>query len=256
MRAGRIILISLGILLVILFFSTFINSTPKEEILIGAILPLTGNGADQGQAQAKAVQLVINEVNSKGGINGQKVELLLEDSKGGSAQEALIAYDKIKLSKKPLAIITWGSGVGIALTKLMNDDKIIQMGVATSSQKYSTANDFTFRVFPDARFEGAFDANFVFNKLNISTVCIIYTQNDYGVGSKSAFESSFSAIGGKVSCVESVDSGAKDVRSQLIKIKEKNPQLIFMGVYPSEGSSVLSQAKELDLNSKFIATSA
>ena len=35
----------------------FFNPTPKEEILIGAILPLTGNGAEQGNAQAKAIGL-------------------------------------------------------------------------------------------------------------------------------------------------------------------------------------------------------
>jgi len=130
------------------------------------------------------------------------------------------------------------------------------MGVATSSPKYSTADDFSFRVFPDARVEGAFDANFVFNKLNVSQVGVIYTQNDYGVGSKTAFEINFISLGGQVLASEAVESGAKDVRSQLIKIKEKNPKLIFLSVYPSEASSILSQAKELGLDSNFIATSA
>ena len=202
------------------------------------------------------IQLVIDEANSNGGINGYKLNLMVEDSKGGNPQEALIAYQKIKLFKKPLAVITWGSSVGLALSELMNNDKVIQMGVATSNPKYSSADDFTFRVYPDARFEGAFDANFVFNELNISRVAIIYSQNDYGVGSKGAFENTFTSLGGSIISSQAVDASAKDVRSQLIKIKENAPQVVFLSVYPSEGSTILLTAKELGLDLNFVATSA
>lgn len=260
MKTTKLILPLILIIVILIILFTLFNSPSKEEqkeeILIGAILPLTGNGMEQGNAQAKAIQLVIDEANLSGGVKGYKIKLLVEDSKGGNPQEALIAYEKIKLSKKPLAVITWGSGVALALSKIMNDDQVIQMGVATASSNYSSMDDFTFRVYPDARFEGAFDANFVFNELNISNVSVIFTQNDYGVGSKLAFEKTFAELGGTISSSDAINSGAKDFRTQLIKLKENSSSLVFLSVYPSEGSTILLQSKELGLDVNFLATSA
>ena len=74
-------LILLLFLIVIVVLSGCIGIQKEETIKIGAVLPLTGPGTpDQGQASQKAIMLAIDEINSRGGINGKKIEAIFEDS--------------------------------------------------------------------------------------------------------------------------------------------------------------------------------
>ncbi|MDO8660946.1 MAG: ABC transporter substrate-binding protein, partial [Candidatus Woesearchaeota archaeon] len=227
----------------------------SNKITFGVILPLTGSGVDQGSWQQKGLELAKDEINSQG-IQGYMLELIYEDSKGGNPKEAIAAYEKLKISAQIPVIFTWGSGVGIALTKLVNDNKIIQMGIATASPDYSTPDDYTFRVFPSAAAEGAFDAELMFNNLQLNNVAVVYVNNDYGVGSKNEFTKKFKELGGAVVDEESVEIGASDARTELTKIKNKNTSAIFLAVYPQEGGIILKQAKEIGLNTQFVASTA
>lgn len=117
-------------------------------------------------------------------------------------------------------------------------------------------DDYTFRVFSSSVNEGKFDANFVYSSLGARKAAVIFTQNDYGAGGKDSFVKNFTDLGGSIVAVESVMSNATDVRTQVLRIKESNPEIIFLCLYPVEGLSVLRQANELSLTVPKLATSA
>lgn len=246
------------ILLIILVIISSCKQKIAEEksIKIGVILPLTGSGSDQGKWQMNGLELAKEEINSNGGINGKLIELIYEDSKGGNPKEAVSAYQKLRTEYNIPIVITWGSGVGIGLTELVNNDQVIQMGIATASPDYSTSNDFTFRVFPSSTAEGTFGANLIKNKLKFSKVAVIYVENDYGVGSKNSFIKRFKEIGGEIIAEEALEPNSADARTQVLKIKEENPEAVFLAVYPQEGGVILKQSSELDYKTQFIASTA
>ena len=69
-------------------------------IVIGAVIPLTGELAKFGEMQKHSYELALDEINKAGGIRGRKLELLIEDDTGRpevgrSAVEKLISKDKI-----------------------------------------------------------------------------------------------------------------------------------------------------------------
>lgn len=80
------------VILSLMFFT--VGCVKKEEIKIGAILPLTGSAAPYGINAQRGIQLALEEVNNKGGINEKKVEVLFEDSKT-DPKEAVAALQKI-----------------------------------------------------------------------------------------------------------------------------------------------------------------
>ncbi len=224
--------------------------------MVGAILPLTGNGADQGGWNRDALELARDQINADGGIHGVPLEIVFEDSKRGDVAQATLAYQSLKTRGPMPAVLSWGSGVGIALTNLVNDDRVIQMGIATSSPAYSTPGDFTFRTFPSGSAEGAFSAGLVFNRLGAREVSILFVQNDYGLANKTAFREKFEELGGRVLSEESVAAGTLDAKSELTKIKNSGASVVFLAVYPQEGAIILQQANDLGLSPQFIASNA
>ena len=64
-----------------------------NQIVIGAILPLTGSVSTYGESAKNGAQLCIDEINENGGINGKKVVIKYEDDEGDSTK-SINAYDK------------------------------------------------------------------------------------------------------------------------------------------------------------------
>src|SRR3989344_6415480 len=69
---------------------------------IGVMLALTGDAATYGLPEQQAIKIAADEINSKGGINGKKIEIIYEDGKcnpkdGNAAAQKLINVDKVKV---------------------------------------------------------------------------------------------------------------------------------------------------------------
>ena len=98
----RKILICLGILgaLLILPFSVAQQAIGKEVYKIGVTFPLSGSLAGWGQLILPSMQIAVEEQNSKGGIKGREVKLVIEDTKGTSeggmaALRKVVEFDKV-----------------------------------------------------------------------------------------------------------------------------------------------------------------
>ncbi len=219
---------------------------------MGVLIPLTGSGADQGEWVKRGLEMAAGEINK---TRIQKVELIFENTEGDS-KKAVSAYEGLRTRHKMPAVFTWGSGVGLALTPLVNKDKVIQMGVATAAPSYTTKGDFTFRNFPSANQEADYAVNAILNDLRAKEIAILKINNDYGMGSAKAFRDRYEKSGGKVLAEESFDAGATDVRTQLAKVNSKHPKFVFIATYPKEGGLLLKQARELGMTSQFVSSVA
>jgi branched-chain amino acid transport system substrate-binding protein len=216
-----------------------------NEIVIGAILPLTGDGAMYGEWTKKGIDLAINEENQKGGINGKKIKILYEDTQQ-KPDLGVAAFKKLILIEKVQAVIgELSSSVTLAVAPVANQNKIVLLSPAASSPKITDAGDYIFRVCASDIFEGKVMAEFSMNKLKYKKVSILYINNEYGLGIKNVFNSVYIENGGEIVSIESFDQGTSDFRTQLLKIKVTNPQAIYLVGYAPEMAIALRQIKEL-----------
>ena len=79
-------------------------------VKIGLMAPLTGAFASEGEDMRKLVGLLVDEVNKKGGINGDTVELVVEDD-GSTPRSAANAANRLVAKGVPVVIGTYGSAV-------------------------------------------------------------------------------------------------------------------------------------------------
>lgn len=229
------------------------QKTEPGEIKIGVILPLTGEGAKYGDAAKKGFDLAVDEINNNGGIKGKKIHLICEDSQGDpklgvSAMQKFATVDKVNAVLGDLF-----SSVTLAIAPICNNDKIVLLSPASSSPKITDAGDFIFRNCPSDVYEGTIMSNYAYDKLGYKKVAVFHINNEYGIGIKTVFEKNFISKGAAICNEETFEQNATDFRSQLTKIKEANPEAIYLVGYKEMGY-ILKQAKEMGINCQFLST--
>lgn len=224
-----------------------------EETKLAAILPLTGNAADQGEWARRGLELAREELQREEGI---KISLIYEDSHGADPGLAVRAYKSIQINRRVPVVFSYGSGVGMALTPLVNADRVIQMGIATATPKYSSVGDFTFRNFPSAELETKFLVDSLIKRLGITKIAILNIMNDYGVGTAESMSKTFAANGGSISYIESYPPDETNFKSLLLKIKGSEAQAVYLAAYPTDGAIILKQARQVGLSRQFVSSIA
>ena len=104
-RFGRIaIIIAIVVAVAIALVTFFVLRGKEETITIGAILSLSGSGGDMGDETREGMLLAIEEVNSRGGVNGKKIELIVEDSET-NPERGEEAFNRIEEAHHPLLYV-------------------------------------------------------------------------------------------------------------------------------------------------------
>lgn len=245
-KTNIILIVILAVLIVaIIIFS--IGTKKNETIKIGVITPLTGDLANYGIGTKNAIQLAVDEIN----LNDKKFELVIEDSPCNANNAVTVANKLVNIDKVDLIIGPMCSSELLAMAPTINDNKIVLISSSTTSPDITTAGDYIFRNVASDDLRAKVFAQYIFNEKNIKEIAIIYENDDAGVGYKEAFVKEYEKIGGKVVIAEVYEKDTSDVRTQLAKIKAKNPTSILMISYPSETGIILKQSKELGIKSNF-----
>jgi branched-chain amino acid transport system substrate-binding protein len=92
----------------------------------------------------------------------------------------------------------------------------------------------------------------VANFLGVDEAAVMYINNDYGIGVKDTFIEAFEAQGGEVLIAQPFELGGKDFRTEVLKVKQQNPEVTFIVDHVAEGSIVLKQAGELGLETQWV----
>ena len=125
------------------------TATPTQVIMepfrIGVMESITGPGETYGNVAVQAKQMAVSEINEAGGVNGRKLELVVEDSKCG-AQDAIIAYKKLT-SVDGIKIIlgTSCSGAMLGVAPLAESDGVVLFSGLASNPDIADAGDYIFR---------------------------------------------------------------------------------------------------------------
>lgn len=228
------------------------TSVSREKYVIGCSTPLTGEGANYGRSTKEGIDLAVEELNATKYLD-KVVEIAYEDDKinpndGINAANKLINSDKV-----PVIIGPFGSSVTLAVAPIANKAKVVLIGASATADNIADAGDYVFRITPPNSRQGADVADFCSAKLNSKRAAIIYQNNDYGTTLKTAFEKQFTQNGGTITISEGVDLGIKDLRTQILKIKQTNPDVVFFPLHVAEAGLLLKQSRELGLNVKFIS---
>lgn len=218
----------------------------KEDVIrVGFISPLTGPASQYGIPAINGAKLALEDINKKG-INGKKLELIVEDGKCDPKEATTVATKLITQDKVKVILGGHCSPESLAIAPIAEQNKVILFASMTTSPDYTQAGDYIFRNSP-VNTEGQVVAKGM-NEAGIKTAAIIVQQTSYALPIRDAFKEVFA---GKVVSEEEFKGDESDFKTQLTKIKAKNPEAIFIiaqGVGPA--INIMKQMKELGIKSK------
>lgn len=223
------------------------------EIKIGVVVPLTGSVAAFGQSAKKGLELLAEQTNNAGGINGQKVTFLFYDDEGKPASavnvgQKLINNDKVVAIVGPLT-----SNCALSLAPICQRYKIPMVTGTGTNEQVTKVGDFIFRTCFIDPFQGKVVANLASNDLKATKAAILYDNgNDYSKGLAENFQKTFTAAGGTIVDSETYLTGDKDFSAQLTKIAAKNPEVLFLPDYYSTVAVIAKQARSASIQATLL----
>ena len=202
----------LAVFILSILISAAIGCEKKvDPIKVGFVGGLTGRLSDLGTAGRNGVILAVEEINSRGGINGRPVELITKDDKQ-DPKEAL-RVDRELIDEGVVAIIGhMTSAMSMAVLPFMNKEKVLMISPTTSTNKLTGIDDYFIRMMPPNKSETDHLARHAFEVMGLKKMAAIYdlSNRGYGEGFLNNFRDEFKGLGGKVIHVEIFTSG-KDV---------------------------------------------
>ena len=212
---------------------------------IGGIGPITGGAAIYGQAVMNAAQMATDEINAAGGINGYQVEFRFEDDEH-DAEKSVNAYNTLKDWGMQMLMGTVTSTPCTAVSAKTEEDNMFQLTPSGSAVE-SIAQPNAFRVcFSDPN-QGLASAQYIGENHLATKVAVIYNSSDvYSSGIYQTFATEAANQGFEIVAAEAFTEDSKtDFSVQLQKAKEAGAELVFLPIYYTEASIILTQANSM-----------
>lgn len=215
----------------------------EDEIRIGVYLPLTGQNAFGGQLELDGVKMAHEEVPE---VLGKKVELFVVDNKSDKVESANAVKRLINRDKVHAVIGTYGSSLAMAGGEVAEKAGIPMVATSATNPLVTIGKEYIFRVCFIDPYQGAGAATYAINELGAQKAALLTdVANDYAVGLAGFFERSFEKMGGEIVAKLRYNSGDQDFTAQLTEIISKEPDVMFIPAYFSEGAIIMKQAQEL-----------
>ena len=230
-----------------------LGTARAADIKIGVAEALSGPAAQYGTSIRNGFQMAADEINAAGGVNGNKIELVIEDEQG-KKDEAINAFKKLIFQDKTLMLFgPTLSNSAAAADPIAQASKIVVFGTSNTADGITTIGDHVFR---NSVTEG--DVLPVTIKVaakvaKIKRVAVLYGNDD--VFTKSGYDAFKKALDDQkmpVTTTETFAKGDVDFKAQLTKIKATNPDAIVLSALIAEGAPIMVQARQLGMNLPFI----
>ncbi|MGA1603452.1 MAG: ABC transporter substrate-binding protein [Prochlorothrix sp.] len=222
----------------------------SKSLKIGTLLPLTGDLAQYGGPMQDGAMLALEQINQCGGVQGQPLALVTEDSqtepsRGAAAMTKLAEVDRV------FGVVgAASSAISTAAVDIAVRNQILQISPASTSPVFTERakagdfNGFWARTAPSDALQGPALAQ-VARDRGLQRVAVIAINNDYGNGLATAFIEAFTAQGGTITNTGEPVLYAPDAvtfEAEVGKAFADQPDAVVLVAYPETGSLVLKAA--------------
>ncbi len=231
---------------------------PAGDLKLAVLAPLSGPVPTFGVSTRDGALMAIEEWNAKGGVNGQKIVPIVEDSQCTPDPAVNAANKVIDQDKVHYIIGEVCSKASIPISEIANAKKVVQISPTSTNTSVTVGadgkvKDYIFRACFIDPFQGTVGAKFALENLKAKTAFIMSDQsNDYVKGLAEAFESAFVAGGGKIVGKENYTGTDTDFSAILSKVADAKPDMIYLPDYYNVVNLAAKQAKEKGITAPFM----
>ncbi|MCP4995763.1 MAG: branched-chain amino acid ABC transporter substrate-binding protein [Gammaproteobacteria bacterium] len=223
-------------------------------IKLGVAGAHSGDLASYGLPSVKAAELVVADVNARGGINGMKVELLVEDD---VCKPEVATNTATKLVSSGVHVVMGHicSGATKAALPIYKNAGVVVMSPSATNPGLTQSGDYPnfFRTIASDDAQANTQVEFAL-KLGLKKIAVVHDKGDYGKG-LAEFAKTFVEKSGKAEVVlfEGVTPGAVDYSAVVQKVKRSGADGVIYGGYHPEASKIITQMRKKRIKIPFIS---
>jgi branched-chain amino acid transport system substrate-binding protein len=252
-KLGKLAVLSiLGLFMII---SVSGPALAQDTIKLGVAGPHSGDLASYGIPTVKAAELVVKEINAKGGVLGKKVELLVEDDVC-KPEVATNTATKLISNKVDVVLGHICSGATKAALSIYKDSNIIAMSPSATNPALTQSGDYPnfYRTIASDDAQARLEVDFALDVLKLKKIAVLHDKGDYGKG-LAEFAKGFLEADSRAEVVlyEGVTPGAVDYSAVVQKIKRSGAEAVIFGGYHPEASKIVTQMRKKRMKTIFIS---
>jgi branched-chain amino acid transport system substrate-binding protein len=215
-------------------------------IKVGAILAVTGPASFLGAPESKTLQMMVEDINAKGGIIGNKVELVIKDS-GASPEKAVSFAKQLIDEEKVFAIIGPStSGETMAIKNIAEEGKTILLSCAAAETIVNPVAKYVFKT-PQKDSDAVRKIFLQMKKMGISKIGVLSSNTGFGKAGKEQLEKLAPENGITIAISEVYDKAATDLTAEVTKVKAANVQAIVNWSIEPAQAIVVKNARQIGM---------
>ncbi len=223
------------------------EASSEEPLKIGAILSLTGTYAGLGEPEKNLIEMEVKKINDAGGINGQPIEVIIEDDATDEAQ-AVAAASRLIEQEAVVAIIgATGTGQTMAVRGDVQRAGIPQVSMAGGTVITSPVDPQVFATPWSNMIVVPFTLEYLKDQ-GITRIGLISDSGGFGKDGQAVFKAEAPKAGVEVVADETLNPGDTDMTAQLTKIKNSDAQAIVMWTAGKEAAIIAKNAEDLGID--------
>ncbi len=227
----------------------------EDVIKLGVAGAHSGDLASYGIPTVRAAELVVAHMNGMNGVNGKKIQLLVEDD---VCKPEIATNTATKLvSEGAHAVIGHiCSGATKAAMGIYKDKRVIAISPSATNPALTQSGEYPnfFRTIASDDSQALLQVDFAVDVLKLKKLAVLHDKGDYGKG-LAEFAKQFIEKGGKAQVVlyEGITPGAVDYSAVVQKIKRAEADGVIFGGYHPEASKIVMQMRKKKMEIPFIS---
>ncbi|MGB5948517.1 MAG: branched-chain amino acid ABC transporter substrate-binding protein [Parvibaculum sp.] len=240
------------VLVAALSLGLFACSKEKSGITIGVAGPVSGSEAVFGEQFIHGAEKAVADINAKGGVLGQKLNLVIGDDACDPKQAVSVAND---MASKGAVFVAghYCSGSSLPASDVYAESGIVQISPASTNPEFTErglAN--VFRVCGRDDAQGPTAADYINKHFPGKKIAVVDDKSTYGKGLADEFRKALNAKGVKEVLHESITAGEKDYSPLVSKLKQTDADILYFGGYKTEGGLIVRQMREQGLDTVLV----
>lgn len=226
-----------------------------QALKLGAVLSLTGGASFIGEDQRLTLEMLADQLNAAGGINGRKVEMIIYDD-ASNPTKAVAALRRLHEEDKVVAVIGGGiSGNTLAMIPFSQKAEVPQLAPAASGKISQPPKKWVFQ-YCNTDVQSIGLALRFLKERKITRIAMLNDSTGYGVSGKEELERQAKGKGFEVAAWETFGPSDTDMTAQLARIKASGARAVIIWNATPASAIIVKNARQIGLDAVQIHSTA
>ncbi len=223
-----------------------LTAAPAEPIKVGALMSITGPASFLGAPEARTLEMLVDELNKKGGVGGRPLQLVVKDTGGDPAKAISFAKQLIEEEQVFAIIGPPTSGETMAVKPIAQEAKTLLLSCAAAE---AIVNPVAPWVFKTAQKDSHAIVKLFqqMKKMGTTRIGLLSSNTGFGKAGKEQIAKLAPEHGIQIAVDEVYDKAATDLTAEVTKLKAANVQAVLNWSIEPAQAIVLKNARQVGL---------